>query len=286
MHQEASGILFSQERPLVIAVDTEDAVDFIGYADRDNPALQAGAGILYPGNTAGVFLASVAAHALTASAVQSAAEEKLQTEANTVLANYANYLSGIEEGEIAGVVIKRLGTEETYSFSISSYDDSSARKSWVARVQPTYVMTQDQRQIMLRATIHLSKSETPEQIAYQNIIDVVSPVTQASVPMYYWLQQDELRKIAESLLYLSLRWMITDIMDGQKVSASKQETFQYAFGGENFYERGHLLARDCDYTATRNLRGWIRVFPASPSEECQPEALDLGTQCDEECDAP
>lgn len=269
LHQEATGIQFSQERPLKVQVDSQRSVAFMGYADKDDPASQAGAGVIYPGNTAGVFLASVAVHALAANAVQNSAEQTIQTEANAVLADYLDYIADIEEGEIAHEVIKRLNTEGGYPFGIEAYSDNSNQKSWVAHVQPAYIMTQDQRQIMLRATILLSKSETPDQVEYQNVIDVVSPATQAIDPKEYWLEQDELRRSAESLFYLSLSWMITDIMTGQKDAASEQATFQYTFGGENFYERGNLLAQDCNYTTTRNLRGWIRMFPASAVVECE-----------------
>lgn len=286
LHQEAAGIRFSQDRPLAIQVESERTVDFIGYADKDKLSPQKGAGILYPGNTAGVFLASVAAHALTAGAVKDSQEEKLQTKANSVLKDYAVYISDIEEGEIAGEVIEQLAAEETYSYPISAYSAASDKKSWVANVQPTYIMAQDQRQIILRATVLLSKSEALDQIEYKNVIEVISPSTESADPKQYWLQQDELRSSAESLLYLSLKWMITDIMTGQIDAVTEQETFQYEFGGEKIYERGNLLAQDCRYTAARNLRGWIKVFPVSAAVECDTAGLEPDFPCQGDCEAP
>ncbi len=284
LHQEAAGIRFSQDRPLTIQVDTDRTVDFIGQVDKDKLSGGVGTGVLYPGNTAAIFLASVAVHAMAAGATKSAKEQQLQTEANSVLDDYGAYISGIEEGEIAGQVIEKLAKNEAYS--ISAYNAGSDQITWVARVQPTYIMTQDQRQIMLQATIRLSKSEDVDQIAYQNVIEVLSPSIQTTDPRQYWLQKDELRNSAESLLYLSLKWFITDIMTGQTDTVTEQETFQYTLGGENIYERGSILAQDCDYTAARNLRGWIKVFPVFSVVECGGVTSDSDSPCEGKCEAP
>ena len=116
--------------------------------------------------------------------------------------------------------------------------------------------------------MYLEDPATPDKHVYENIIDVLSPlVIFESDPVNFWVGEDELRTMAARLLTTSISWIINDIDSGTGPIDKEQHTFNYTFGGEQRYERGYLLAQDCEQLVIRSLRGWIRVFPTS-TQDC------------------
>jgi hypothetical protein len=250
-------------------METDSDVSFSGHADMSELSNGTGAGVLYPGNTAGVFLASVAAHALTNEGVKNAARKNVQDRADKVLGEYAEYIAEIEEGEILSAALVELNGAESYGYTITEYDKTSDQVAWIAHLKPLFIMAQNQRGIMLRIEAHLENPDSPGDFAYQNIIEVVSqPFADEVTPLEHWIHRDRLRLTAEYMLRVSIAWMIEDIEAGPSDLQVEQRTFHYTFGGDKYYERGYQIAGSCEEVVVRSLRGWIRVLPSTKFMEC------------------
>jgi hypothetical protein len=83
---------------------------------------------------------------------------------------------------------------------------------------------QNQKQILLRSEVLLIKSETPNLVAHQNVIEVVSPSIEADEPIQHWIQQDRLKTAADTLFLTSLKWTTEDIKAGQENTLPERKT--------------------------------------------------------------
>jgi hypothetical protein len=90
----------------------------------------------------------------------------------------------------------------------------------------------DSEQNLLRSEFLLSKSETPNLVAHQNVNEVVSPSIEADEPIQHWIQQDGLKTTADTLFLTSLKWTIEDIEAGQENTLPERKTDHYQLGGE------------------------------------------------------
>lgn len=250
-----------------LRVPDADGISFQGQANRDG----AGGGtaqIMYPAPNMAGFIAALVTHGLINESSKTAERQRIQEQANRILEPYAEILSTLSYRaliEHASGKIDKASSPEL----IGSADSSS--RTWIMEVTPLYVMTPDQRAIILDNTVRVfvNGSKNP---SYARVIRVVSPplaATSEEAIIKAWKDDDgaRIRGASSDLLAESLKIALFDVSSTQTAD-ERHRTFRYREGGFERIERAQLVSEQCDRQVLRTLRGWLLSIPSPHPTTC------------------
>lgn len=268
----------SSVQRITAVIDSEGAVHFGGEREHDDGEKD-GSGFLYPGNNAGVFLASVVTHALVVESVKHNAELRAQREANKVLLPYEPYLTQFTTSRLLESVIP--GINRAYDFEVDwrSGPTEGATGSMVLVSEPVFLMSQDERQLFLKNKVTLYPDAARKTASYENVIEVDSIYATDAEPFNYWVRENQLPRIAADLYARSLRMFLDDVM-GRYTDLNEQKTFHIQSGDKKTFERGVLVAEGCGVTTIRTLRGWLHAYPNPEAVNGDNESCPVVTDAD------
>ncbi|MCH9691688.1 MAG: hypothetical protein K0U59_06445 [Gammaproteobacteria bacterium] len=277
-------------------INTQDRIPqgseiFLSYAGPENVAYQGmvnyndlnvngGAGMPYPGGTAGIFLASVLVHAAAVGAMKGSKQSVLEKQANQMLEPYLPVIQNIKAKNLITQAVHHIGgSSHNIKLTVLNRAPLKAKiGSWIMESMPVFTMLQDSSAIILQNSITLyKKSDKSPSIVYQNIIEVVSMPYQGVNTKDYWMKDEGklFSTASHQLLADSIQLAVGDLLGSGK--KDKEQTFRFYQEGKSAYERGSLVDLDHDRLIIRTLRGWIKSVPRyndnNPYFKLDPTAL-------------
>jgi hypothetical protein len=225
------------------------------------------ASMMYPGNTAGLFLVSVATHALASETIKESERSALQEKADKVLLNYQAVLDNYMLDDLMQNGIQKFG-RITDQLTFYPFDEDLASGNWLVEVAPTFYLSQDHDGIALKNLVKIYSRNDPSKVVYQNIVEVYSAQHQAEKSPAYWVSDSgkRLKDTSESLFAASVDLVVEDVLKMFSGQNSKQKTIKYDLWGKKMYERGILLSQNCDRMVIKTLRGWIKSVPTTSND--------------------
>ena len=256
-----------------VRVPERDPVAFFGMANFDN----AGGGpgnMLYPAPNALGFLVAVLAHAAVADSARTAERQRIQNEADKVLAPYLTVIRDLKHRDVLDAALRWVEVKGTKQVLASA--ESEVGK-WLVDVLPVFALTQDQSAVILDNVITVRSPQEPRQIVYQNTVRVAMTPRDHAPSADEWLaDQGALSRVAASALSaeaLNLAYRDHQANVSNKDSAAR--TVRYREGNAVRIERATVLSEACGRIMLRTLRGWLKSVPAV-SASTEPGTEDCG----------
>lgn len=263
-------VLFPEQNPVI----------FVGKKAADNAA-RAGGGMMYPGDTAGVFLVSILTHAAVNGAAMSAAEKKAQDAANQVLAPFGDFIKEID--------LKFLWDEQKIKAIESKVRDVSfstagvpAENDWSLGAQPVFALTQSKASLILYNKITLAafsgvkpkreRSQTKKKSTKDDgltIVVVSDPITEEN-KTDYWLNNSGsiFKSETKNLFAISVGLAIKSVAEGAAISTAPEVSIRYLQDGLKHLERGQIITQDCKRTVFRTLGNELKSVPNLEFASC------------------
>jgi hypothetical protein len=215
----------------------------------------------YPAPNVAGFLAAIVTHAVIADSAQARQRQQVQDQADRVLSYYQPVLKDYQYKELM-----QKGLEKVSASRGGKLIDSSEKPAagWLIESAPVFIMTQDQRAIILDNAIAIYAPDAAENAAYKNVIRVVSqPQTQEDV-FAFWSADGgaALKRESAALLAASLDLALAEATGTLGSESPTHKTFRYPEGSAERMERGQLVSEQCNRVVMRNLRGWLMSIPA------------------------
>jgi hypothetical protein len=272
---------FAQESATLVSTDTihltfpdKDSVIFVG-KKSPNPNTSPAGGMLYPGDTAGVFLVSILTHAAISGSVQSAKERKEQELANEVLAPFQPFIPEInsqflwdeEKVKATDGVIGPLSFDKV---------DNSGSSHWSLLSQPVFALTQSKSSLIIYNSLTLktnnrdkknktkpAKNKKTNDKSNITVVVVSDPITNEN-KSEYWLNNSgsAFKSESKSLFTESMSLALKYFLGGDSLSANANEaSIRYLEDGLKRLERGVILSQNCKRTVFKSLSNEIKSVP-------------------------
>ena len=255
----------------MVRTPAQDKNDYRGAVNFDAAGTGTGQ-MLYPAPGLLGLFAAVATHAVIVNATRSHQKSQLQLDADKVLLPYQETLSGFAPRDLfLRALAKRGGAPPGMLVETTA----APGRAWLIEAAPVFILTQDQRALVLENTVAVFAPTGAAAPAYQNVVRVVSAVEPEAGVVERWGAEQGLHLKERSAELLARSFEIAlaaaaAATPGADPSGA-QRTFRYPEGGRERMERAQLVSRSCDRLLLRNLRGWLVSIPARPddaSSEC------------------
>ena len=243
-------------------------VSFNAYMDPANILAGNGAGHYDGSAGAAGVLAQILIHSAISSTSQKKGYESAQQSANEALSPYQNKLSSFLHSDLwEGVKSKDIG--------FKTYQEGDVSGVTVFHATPEFILSPDQRSIMVINQVDVYKSDTLDTPIYTNNFIVVSKTIDSEDIHEYWNDESERKfvEIGSSIFSDSIELAKKDFYK-ELVNSDKQKTFRYKFGKKKMYEHGQLINSSCSNTIMKNLRGYIYKIPIKNSDNIDCVILD------------
>jgi hypothetical protein len=243
-----------------VRVPERDPVAFFGMANFDNAGGGPGT-MLYPAPNAIGFLVAVLAHAAVADSARTSERQRIQNEADKVLAPYLSVIRDLKHRDVLDTALRWVEVKGTKQVLASGEAESG---KWLVDVLPVFALTQDQSAVILDNVITVRSPQEPRQVVYQNTVRVaMTPRDHASSADEWLADQGALiRTAASALIAESLNLAYRDHQANVSNKESASRTVRYREGNAVRIERATVLAEACGRIMLRTLRGWLKSVPA------------------------
>lgn len=238
----------------------QDKIDYRGAVNFD--AAGSGPGtMLYPAPGLAGFLVAVATHAVIINSVRGNEKSKIQLEADKVLLPYQAALSAYDHRTLFQSALEKTATSLAKAEVLEAR--AAAGGTWVVESAPVFLMTQDQRALILENTVAVFAPGPAAPPVYQNLVRVVSVAEPEDDIASRWNADQGLRLKERSAELLARSFEIAIDAAGAPApgAAATQRTFRYPEGGRERMERAQLVSAGCDRVVIRTLRGWLMSVP-------------------------
>ncbi len=236
-------------------------VVFRGMASFDSAGTGA-APMAYPAAGAAGFVAAVFTHGLLVDSAKRKQKEKLQAEADLVLARYRPVLDKFEVRDLM-----RRALEKTRSAGAGRIVAGSGETGLGMSVQssPMFSLTPDENAIVLDNEVAIVKPGAAPDAGYRNTIRVVSAARTMAEPSSFWLAEDgeKLKDESARLVAESLDIAFAETVAGAGRDSLPYRTIRYRQGAAEQIERAQVLSEHCDRLVVRTLRGTLMSVPAA-----------------------
>lgn len=263
-------VVFPEKNPVI----------FVGKKSVGTSAGQ-GAGMMYPGDTADLFLVSILTHAAVSGAVQSSAEKKEQELANKVLEPFESFIKEID--------LKYLWDEQRIKATDSkvrelsfTVQDAPAEIGWSLGLQPVFALTQSKASLILYNNIKLAasggakpkraKSQTKKKSGKNDGLTVVvvsDPIADEN-KSDYWLKNSgsSFKSETKNLFALSVGLAIKSVAEGDAIASAPEVSVRYLQDGLKYLERGQIISQDCKRTVFKTLGNEVKSVPNLDFASC------------------
>ena len=221
----------------------------------------------YPAPNVAGFLAAIVTHAVIADSAQARQRQQAQENADRVLSHYP-VLKEFRHNELMQKGLEKVSAGGAAKLVAAAEKPAAG---WLIDSTPVFILTQDQRAIILDNAIVIYPPGAAETAAYQNVIRVVSRPQTGDDVFAFWSAGEgaALKEESAGLLAMSLDIALAEVTGTLGGENAAQKTFRYPEGGIERMERGQLVAERCDRLVIRNLRGWLMSIPArQPAPDC------------------
>ncbi len=250
-----------------LRVPKHTAVTYKGAVNFD--AAGGGTGtVLYPAPNLIGLIAAVATHAALSGAAQSAEKDRLTKQADQVLEPYRSTIDGMTQADVVrnALSYSSLGSERRL------IQQDEAASDWVVAATPVFIMTQDQRSLVVENYVRVLPPAGSAGKPYENVVRVISRPIDATEPTRHWLEQDGavLKQKTAILLSHSVELALAEAVNGRGPENAPHRTVRYSEGNEQRMERGQPLFDMCGRTVLRTLRGWLMSVPRRATPDSEP----------------
>lgn len=280
LRENTERISLSSSQNVLLKLEFSENVKFIGQLFTDDNSEQANSQ-LYPANNGGELLVAILVHAAMEGSTQDQAKKDRQEEANRVLEPYLSYLQSFQNDDLVSSVISKL--DRHHGYGIHKYDTKTADaipSTYILTSKPLFILSQDQKELLLRNELHLAKKSAPDKVLHKNVIEMQSSRLNRDDIYDYWVNQNNMAKVAADLYGKSVNLFLYDIGIDATKESPQQKTFKILQGGNKSYERGTFIKSECGFTVIRNLRGWLKSFPDNASRVLNVEGCNKNTFVD------
>lgn len=217
--------------------------------------------MMYPGATAGSFIAAIAIHGAINGAAKNKKLSTQKKEAELLVEPYRVFEKAISTKNLSN----QLAEQPEFLIDAKTIKDNR----WILTAAPEVVITHSQKEILLKntITIHEAKIEGKKELKkggdFQTEVFVLS---HDSKDPSYWLEndgvhfQDAVQKLFNDSVSLAT----------EQFSNSRQpldlKTIRYHLNGKKHVERGHLLKESCSHWIYLTLRKAVKMVPKINSE--------------------
>ncbi len=231
--------------------------------------------MMYPAPGVVGLFAAVLTHAVIVNSVRGSEKSRIQVEADKVLVPYEETLSAWSTRDL----VRQALEKSTAGGSRAMIEASTAESGWVVESAPVFVLTQDQRALILENSIAVFAPGAAAAPVYQNLVRVVSAPQAGEEVAAEWNaeQGKRFKDVGADLLGRSYDLALQD-MGRAAVADVPHRTYRFAEGGTERMERAQLVESRCEATVVRTLRGSLLAFPAksevgtASGGECQRSA--------------
>jgi hypothetical protein len=246
-----------QDAALALRIPAEDKVAFHGIANFDAAGSSAGT-MLYPAPNLAGALAALLTHGIIVDATARAQREKIQTQADSVLAPYRSALDGFTHRELMQQALERILTPGAKRLAENA--DKPAQEMMIDSA-PAFAMTQDLQAVVLDNPI-IVRRPGDDGKGYSVVVRIVSTPLTVENPSSYWFDEDAgaLRRQTAAMFADSVNIALSAI-GNLAPAAVPQRTVRYRQGKEERFERAQVLSEQCGRLLLRNLRGWLMSVP-------------------------
>lgn len=253
----------------MLRLPKEPQVSFKGAVSFDDAGSGVGP-ILYPMPSLAAGLVAMLTHSALIESSKRNQKEQLQTSADKVLDGYRTMLTDYQHAELA-----QRGLRLAASKTAAAVDDAQAPGRWVVETAPQFVLTQDQRAIVLDNLLSFTPPGA-SQPAHQVDVRVVSASRTEADPAAVWTadQGERLKAEAAALFAESLDIGWASQQRGKAIeNSAPHRTFRYREGQSEKIERAQFVGESCGRTVARTLRGGYISFPTRPPIDKQAQPL-------------
>jgi hypothetical protein len=290
-----SGVLMSQ-CSLVVADDTaapsetvsagvhgwslrmppDAVVSYHGVASFDEAGVGT-TGMIYPAFGVASLLVAMVTHGVIVDAAKQSQKERMQAEADQVLAPYRSSLDKYPLRDLLQTAIARAKVGAEAHLLEPGVD---AGQSTVVESLPVFKLTQDQRAIVLDNLLAIQMPGVKPEAAYRTSIRIVSSPSNAADPAAVWLANDgeSIKDESARLLAASFDIAFNDMTKAVPSGSPVYRTIRYMEGTIEKIERAQVLVEQCGRILIRTLRGNLMSVPlmrpttaATPEPRCTTE---------------
>jgi hypothetical protein len=282
--------------PLRIGVDDtwslqmtdDEELTFQGVVDLDKAGLNSGQ-MMYPAPDPATFLVGLLIHGAVVDAQKKKQKAKMQAQADSVLAPYAEILQAYSPREMM-----TAGLQEMNAGVAGPLLDHGVRADtqWVFVSAPLFLMTQDRKALWLqnnftifapqaageessgatrkRSTRNKSKKDAVP-VLYNATIRVLTDMHTADNLEEYWKADNGavLKRESQKLFAESMRLLVRQLRGDLDRADAPQRTVRYMQGADEKMERAHVIEEHCTRVVARTLRGWITSVPVARKPDDQ-----------------
>lgn len=245
-------------------------VVYSGVIDSDLKGAGSGQ-ILYPAPNVAGLIAAIITHGVIVDSIKSSEKERRQETANRVLQPYQEVIGNYKHAELIQRGLEKTSSEIRRS-SISSPAESVG--DWLIESKPAFLITQDQRAIVLENQVALYKPGTTTSPVLQYTLRVVSSAKDLEDPVSFWTanQGERIKDVSAELFARSLDIALRDAAGGYGEHSGTHKTIRYREGSNEKIERVLILNEDCNRLVVKNLRGWLMSVPVEAKSATTPSS--------------
>lgn len=258
----------------------KNPVLFVGKKSLDKKANNGG-GMMYPGDTAGLFLVSVLTHAAISGAAQSSAEKKEQELANEVLSPFADIIKEVDMNFLWDEQRIRANEPKLQDL-VFTIQKSTTENSWALNTKPVFALTQSKASLILYNKINLENiSDNPKKKPKNRskkksnesdgltVVIVSDPIPEEN-RTDHWLRNsgNAFKSEIKRLFSMSIGMAIKSAMDDASISAAPEVSIRYLQDGLKYLERGQIISQDCRRTVFNSLSDELKSVPNLDYTNC------------------
>lgn len=259
-----------------VSFDPKNPITFVGKKSLNGNSQGAG-GMMYPADTAGVFLVSILAHAAVSGTAEKSRLNKEQEEANKVLEPFSQYIAVVDTDYLSNDLPLKTSSSALEKFTFLHGDKQSENSKWQIKVTPIFLMTQSKSSFLLynkmafedRALIYSKKKKAQKKLKkgalnpYEKLVVIVSDPVLEKDAADYWLRDDAkvFRESAKTLYLESFQLGVGRQFGSLESAQTKQVTIKYLEDGVKKIERGYVISQTCKRTVFESLAGEIKSVP-------------------------
>ncbi len=270
------------ENALNINFESSRPVTFVGKKSLEGSGLSS-APMMYPADTAGLFLVSILTHAAVSGGVQKAKLNQEQEEANKVLEPYRPHIENINEAFLARHTNSQGISAVIDKMQILLGDKRLENSRWQVNVVPVFAMTQNQssfliynkltfidRSLTAKDKKKVKKLKKGQPNPNERLVVIVSDPVLTENKADFWLRENAkaFNDSIKSLYIESFHLGVARHFGELKNADAKQVTIRYLENGVKKIERGYVISQTCRRTIFESLAGEIKSVPNLDFSSC------------------
>ncbi|MEM6817679.1 MAG: hypothetical protein AAF578_02715 [Pseudomonadota bacterium] len=260
----------------------DNKVYFFGQP-KPKEVAKAGGSILYPGDTAAMFFASILAHSMISSSVQGAEEKARIEEANAILEPYQSSLDKVSAAYLHEYAVAQ--SARSHDAEIAMYSEGMEYEGFRTTMEPVFIMSRSTDSLAIRAEVKIfSSDEAPDDPVYERTVHLHSePHAETPTDGSHWLGDGSGTRLLSTVYSLSRDALVYAIRDYQgefDTEGTRESTIRYRMNGAKIVERGKFINDEtCGFIVFESLRDELKrvqsldgcLQQAAPSVETAPQ---------------